>query len=582
VDFDNFNQLGIPLVDLDTTTPCMLDPNFQPVSGCETGSTRLQEMASIFYGMVDAQTQTQFFDSAGARTSKDMRGIRQREFAVFAQDTWKLFPRFTLSLGLRYEWYGVPFEVNNNLSNLFVDPSGIGPTFTFDITGPGASRQFYKDDYNNFMPRIGISWDPFGNGRTSVRASYGIFYDRVFGNLITNTATNPPFSTAPFITQFSQLPSVPFLPTGTPTATVNPLDFISPSLFENNLRNPYSQNWNFGVQHEVMKNLLVEANYVGSKGTRLLRVVDGNPPQQSLIDALLAAGVSAATLQNNILRFGADFGILPFNATNNNAFGPVFLNTTQASSSYNAFQLNVTRRFANGFQIQGAYTWSHSLDWASDPLVPTAGNRQLPRGLNVKQSELGNSDFDVRHRFVVNYLYELPFGRGRRWVADGILGKVLEGWQVSGVSTFASGTPFDIFCSRDSAHASRGQRCDLLSTPNPANAVPGFDPRTQTGPLRENFDEPPFGRIGNLPRNAFTQPGIANWDMLIAKHTRITERINLEFRTEIFNAFNRVQFGTPGQTFQDPGTFGQSTSQIGRSDGTSGARQFQFALKLHY
>ena len=581
VDFDNFNQLGIPVVDLNPATPCVLDANLQPVSGCETGSTRLQEMASIYYGMVDAQTQTQFFDRAGTRTANDMRGIRQREFSIFAQDTWKITPRITLSLGLRYEYYGVPFEVNNNLSQLFVDPSGTGP-FTFQIVGPGSGQQLYKDDYNNWMPRVGIAWDPFGRGRTSVRASYGIFYDRTFGNLITNTSTNPPFSAAPFVQQFAPLATIPFITTQTPSATVNPLDFISPAIFDPNLRNPYSQNWNFGVQHEVLRNLLVEVNYVGTKGTKLVRVVDGNPPQQNLIDALLAAGISPATLQNNTLRFGAELGVLPFNATNNNAFGPVFLNKSIATSTYNALQLNVTKRFANGFQIQGAYTWSHAIDWASDPIVPTAANRQLPRGLDPRVSELGNADWDVRQRFVVNYLWELPFGRGRHWLNGGFLGRVLEGWQVSGVSTFADGTPYDIFCSRDSAHVSRANRCDLLSTPNPANAVTGFDPRTQTGPLREFFDEPAFNRNGTLQRNTFTVPGIANWDMLIGKNTRLTERLMLEFRTEIFNVFNRVQFGTPGQTFQDPGTFSQSTSQVGRPDGTSGARQIQFAMKFHF
>jgi hypothetical protein len=539
-------------------------------------------MASIFFGMVDAQTQTQFFDSAGTRTAIDQRGIRQRELAFFVQDTWKLTPRLTLNLGLRYEWYGVPFEVNNNLSQLFADPSGTAP-FTFDIVGPDQARQFYKDDYNNFMPRIGLSWDPFGLGKTSIRASYGIFADRVFGNLITNTSGNPPFASAPFVTQFAPLATVPFITTTPASATVNPLDFLSPAIFQESLRNPYSQNWNLGVQHEVLRNLLVELNYVGSKGTKLLRVVDGNPPQQNLIDALLAAGVPASDLQFNVLRFGAEFGILPFNAVNNNAFGPVFLNTSQGTSTYNALQLNVTRRFSNGFQIQGAYTWSHAIDWASDPIDPTANNRQLPRGRDPKASELGNSDFDVRHRLVVNYLYELPWGRGRRWLNAGILGRVLEGWQVSGVTAFSDGTPYDIFCTVDSDHSSRGNRCDLLSSPSsPLTPLPPDVQRTQTGPRVEFFAEPGFGRNGTLRRNVFTQPGIANWDILIAKNTQITERFKLEFRTEIFNAFNRAQFGTPGELFSDPGTFGQSTSQVGRVDGTSGARQFQFALKLHY
>ncbi len=580
VDFDVRASLGLASVDLDPSTAC--DP-FNPTPTTCEGSNRFNELAATLFGLVNSQSQTQFFDSAGNRRATDLTGFRQREFAFFAQDTWKLASNFTLNLGLRYEFYGVPFEVNDNLSQLFADPSGFAP-FTFDIVGPGTARQLYENDLNNFMPRIGFSWDPFGKGKTSVRASYGIFYDRVFGNLISNTSGNPPFASQPFFFQFDVLSNLSPIPTTPASAVVNDLDFLSPSLFERNLRNPYSQNWNFGIQHEVLTNVLVEVNYVGSKGTKLLRVVDGNPPQQNLIDALLAAGVPASDLQFNTLRFGAEIGVLPFNAVNNNAFGPVFVNTTQATSTYNAIQANVTKRFSGGFQIQGAYTWSHAIDWASDPLAPTAANRQLPRGRDAKASELGNSDFDVRQRLVVNYLYELPWGRGRRWLSSGVFGRLLEGWQVSGITTFSDGTPYDIFCTVDSDHSSRANRCDLLAVPDPANdpSVPGA-PRTQTGPPRRNFDDPAlFGRNGTLQRNVFTQPGIANWDLLISKHTQITERWKLEFRTEIFNAFNRVQFGAPGQLFADPGTFGQSTSQVGRQDGTSGARQFQFALKLHF
>ncbi len=575
LNFSNLFQLGVPVIDLNASTFCDInDPMFPNLPGCELGTNRFQELASIFLGQVALQTSSQFFDRQGNLQADDVRGFRQREFALLAQDTWKLTPTFTLTLGLRYEYYGTPFEVNDNFSNFFGNPAGLAP-FTFDIVGPGQSRLFYRNDFNNFQPRIGISWDPFGKGKTTVRASYGIFHDRLFGNVFGNASANPPFTLAPTIAAFAPLAGLPFIPTGTPTAMVADGDFLTPVLFENNIRNPYSQNWNFGIQHEVLPSLLVELNYVGTKGTHLLRVYDGNPPQQNLIDALIAGGTPASAIQ------GATARLI---ATNNTAFFSPFVISTQATSTYNALQLNVTKRFTNGFQIQGAYTWSHAIDWASDPLAPTAANRQLPRNSrDIKNSELGNADFDVRQRLVVNYLYELPWGRGRRWLAAGILGRVLEGWQVSGISTFSDGTPYDIFCTRDSAHAGLGQRCDILSTPNPANAVPGFDPRTQTGPLREFFDEPQqFGRVGTLRRNTFTQPGIANWDILISKHTSLTERMKLEFRTEIFNAFNRVQFGTPGQLFANAGTFGQSTNQVGRPDGTSGARQFQFALKLHF
>ena len=580
---------GIPALDLDPSTPCSGDTS-DP--GCEFSSNTFQDRIWSLLGLVDTQTQNQLFDATGNRTADDLRGLRQREYALFAQDTWKLLPNLTLTYGLRYEWYGVPFEVDNNFSNFFGQPAGLVPPggFEFELVGPGSGRKFYKDDYNNFMPRFGFAWDPFKDGKTSIRGGYGLFYDRAFSNLFGNAATgNPPFVQAPFLQAFFDFPlfesvdNLGFIPTVTPTRFVEAGAFFVPVLFENNAQLPYSQNWNFGVQRELWKDLLVEVNFVGSKGTHLFRVYNGNFPQPALVQALIGLGVPESQLQGNLLYFGGDIGLWPFNAVGNNAFFIAFQNSTQATSSYHGLQLNLTKRMSRGFYMQGAFTWSHAIDWASDPLAPTAGNAQLPRDSSqIKASELGNSDFDVRRNLVVNYIWELPVGRGRSFLSDGPVGKILEGWQVSGITRFADGTPYDIFCSRDSSHSRQVDRCDLLATPNPANAVTGFDPRTQTGPLREFFDEPTFGRLGSLQRNRFTVPGTANFDFQISKLTTLTERLKLEFRTEIYNIFNRVQFGDPGNTFTDSGTFGQSTSQVGRPDGTSGARQIQFALKLHF
>ncbi len=164
-------------------------------------------------------------------------------------------------------------------------------------------------------------------------------------------------------------------------------------------------------------------------------------------------------------------------------------------------------------------------------------------------------------------------------MADGPAGKILEGWQVAGIATFSSGLPFDIFTDLDTAHVGEIQRPDFSPAGIPA---PVGNPRTQTGPNLGFFPDPPFGRGGNLGRNRFRGPGMNNWDMVLQKTIRISERLGLELRTEAYNLFNRTQFSQPGNLTSNPGTFGQSTSQVRRADGTSGAQQIQFGMKLTF
>ena len=154
-----------------------------------------------------------------------------------------------------------------------------------------------------------------------------------------------------------------------------------------------------------------------------------------------------------------------------------------------------------------------------------------------------------------------------------------EGWQVAGITTFSSGLPFDIFTATDTAHTGQPQRPDF----NPAGIpVPVSNPRTQTGPNLGLFTDAPFGRGGDLGRNHFRGPGINNWDVVLQKTTSLSERLSVEFRTEFYNLFNRVQFSQPGNLRSNPGTFGQSTSEVRRADQTSGARQIQFGMKLRF
>jgi hypothetical protein len=241
--------------------------------------------------------------------------------------------------------------------------------------------------------------------------------------------------------------------------------------------------------------------------------------------------------------------------------------------------MNVNKRFSRGFQIQGAYTFSHSIDDSSDPLVPAEKTgRSFPRNSFALYEERGNSGFDIRHRLVINYAWELPFGKGKAYASSGFLGRVLEGWQLSGITTLQTGHPYDLFGNRDSEHTGLSARLDLVGDPS----LPAGHDKTQTGVNFDAFARAPFGRAGNVAKNRYYGPGYNNWDMVMSKNTQISEKLKLEFRTEVFNIFNRTQFDQPGNLLQDQGTFGFSTQTVGRSDGTTSARQLQFALKLNF
>src|SRR5262249_102718 len=225
-----------------------------------------------------------------------------------------------------------------------------------------------------------------------------------------------------------------------------------------------------------------------------------------------------------------------------------------------------------------SYTLSHAIDDASDPLTPAAGNRGFPRNSFNLRAERGNSDFDIRHRGVINYLYELPFGHGKARRSEGFNGTALEGWQISGITTCQTGIPYDIVGNRDNQHTGLSDRAELIGNAK----QPSGAPKTLTGLPRSDFDFAAFDTASNLGRNHFYGPDFIDFDAVAQKTTTITERMKLVFRTEPSNLLNHGNFGQPGNAIANTGTFGESTTQIGRPDGTSGARQLQFALKLQF
>ena len=625
INFDLPTIFGVPI--LQTTANGGSDVLVTGLSGS------IQNYASFLYGLIGQQFQSQFFDKNGTRVDQNYVGFRVREADFFFQDNWRLRPNFTLNYGLRYEYKGVPWEVNGQLSTLVnQDPSQIAPgsvvvggaavngQFTFQTVGKNSANPdqgLWESDLNNFAPRFGFAWSPDwqngfmsaltgGPGKTSIRGGYGLFYDRVFGNLFTNARGNPPFQqdfnnfagdTLPFVSRPGTLTASPNVFGGDPRAftgaEIFPVIFALPG--NNNLQSkfvtPYEQKWNFGIQRELGNQFLVEADYVGAKGTSLLRVIDGQMASIPRCNAVRAAnppatdppcgGIISTSGGSNLNR-----------GRFNDAFFQVALNLSVGMSTYHALQTRMTKSFrseslGNG-QFQAAYTWSHSIDNANDPLVGNAGEstRTFPRDSSgfaggFGRPERGDSGFDVRHRFVLNFLYDLPFKFDNK-----ALDMVLGNWSMSGIVTAQSALPFGVFGSVDSAGSGFSQRADLASPGNPRNISASPlppNPRVQTGPDRTLFANPApptgaaplFGLQGSVGRNVFRGPNFQKTDFSLIKRFPFTERYRFTVRADFFNLFNRVNFGVPDGIITS-NTFGRSTFTVGTPRVIQFAGRFEF------
>ncbi len=562
---------------------------------------------SFISGFVANQTQTQFFDKEGLRVESDDRRYRTNEYGLFFQDSWRVRSDLTLNLGVRWEYNGVPYEKNGLLSNLvYQNPSFETPAggFVFQTVGKNSDNPdipLYDEDWNNFAPRFGFAYSPSfdsgvlgkifgGPGRSSIRGGFGIFYDRVFTNLFSNTSSNLPFSQSTLLFPFFDQPSfvvdsLPRVGNLTPTDTANDGDELTAVLFptsQNNLIQdkfvmPSSHSWNFGFQRDLGGNFLLEADYVGTRGYHLIRTI--NAQMTSVERANLLTGSTNAvssSLRTNYL-----------NGSLNTAFGQnsAFLITSTGNSVYNAMQLRLTKTLTNekyGLgQLQAFYTWSKSMDDAADALVTGAGDRSLPRDSSGFAggpfAERGLSSFDARHRFVANFIYELPFLKGMSWV-DRAFGN----WVFSGIYQVQTGYPFSVFVngidSQGTGLTARARYARNGLAANNADYSSQTD-RNYTGPAASLFQDP-FdialdGEQGDVARSSFEGPGFSKFDFSLIKRIPIREGMRFTVRADFFNLFNTVNFATPINDLLNP--------NFGLSLGTRGSpRIIQFAGRFDF
>ncbi len=509
------------------------------------------------------------------------RNIRGNNANGYVQDTYKVAPRLTINAGLRYE-LPMPSTEGRNRVTLF-EPgkqSTVMPDAPAGLLYPGDSgvpAGLIPTDYKAFAPRVGIAWDPSNDGKSLVTLAYGIFYEPYYtgqGGPLQAPISAPPFLGTPqvslpdFADPFNGNPPAP----GTFSKPLTNLT-LSPTLTL-----PYSQDWDFNLQQSFGADWLFEIGYVGTKGTRLPRFIEANP-------AVFVPGtVDGQPISNSS---NADQRRLYSGCTLADSPGSCQFSSTGeiagiANSSYNALETSLRKRFSHGLSFLLSYTWSKAIDDVSSFNItgsaakPVAGENDLAQNPFDLAAERGPSLFDARNRFVGSYVWALPFwNHPQNWYQS-----VLGGWQLDGIATLMSGTPFTVFDSNDVAAQGSApeitgfsaQRPDLVGNPN-------HGPRTvnewlNTGAFRQLDPTANAGQFGTEGRNVNIGPAYANWDFATLKNFKVTESMRLQFRAEMFNVLNRTNFFLPDCDISSP-TFDHILEA-----GTP--RQVQFALKFMF
>lgn len=487
--------------------------------------------------------------------AEDSNQPRTTEYTLFVQDDWKVASRLLLNLGLRWEPY-LPFldltdkfsQVRPGKQSVVFPTAPEGIVFPGD---PGVPRSIIERRLWNFGPRFGFAIDPFGDGKSSIRGGYGIFYSQIRQQAHNQISTNQPFSLKLTINNPPLGLDNPYAETGNPFPFSPPRSaeekaryrFLTPmavTQWNHDFRNAIVQQWNFNLQRQLRETYIVTMAYVGSKGNHLFMGNELNPA---------IFGASGRTLDQRRPLFPT--------------FASVRDQSSQGNSTYHAFQLSLNKRLSKGFTVLSNYTWSKLLDDASsdgdDPANP----------FNIR-NEKGPSDFDITHRFVTSFIWELPrlAGRGR------FVRHVLGGWETNGITTLESGRWFSVVSGRDNSGSGvNGDRADLVGNP----FLDTGRPRGQL--VLEYFNKAAFaqnapGTFGNSGRNILRGPGRANVDFGVIKNIAVSESNRIQFRAEVFNLFNRVNLGDPNAN-QSSGTFARITS-------AGSPRVIQLALKYFF
>ena len=679
----------LPIVDFGTGNPTGYSQASHFQGSTATDYLNARVLANLLTGALGSVTQV--FNVVDPESGVAVPGAPEvREYSnwetnLYVQDSWRLLRNLNVSLGLRYELNTAPREANNlgllpvggsaglygisGDGNVFMPGTLTGSDPVLDYAPGGV---LYNTDKNNFAPVVGFAWDPFKNGKISVRGGYRISYFQGSFNAIDGTlddneglilTTTRAINTGYLRDGFGVTP--------TPTVTIPALQSIQTNstvdirAFDENLRTPYLHDFSFGVQYEVFKGTSLEVRYVGNRGKKLYRGYDVNEVNifavdprtgQSILDAFKIAQNNLQIARANgagdnfgynpalsgsrlnplfdVLFFGrptefsntnyitrldrgqvgdfADYvsrvrliggvrgapffdavarGDLPINFIRANpSVRGAQLFANGSTSSYDSLQVEFTRRLSGGLRFQASYVFAKGL---SDFTGSTGDTNSF---LTIRDTHREYAQFNNTHQFLANAIYQLPFGRGRRFFSSrrGVIGALISGWQVTGIAKYTSGDPLSLISgygtyNRNDRSASntvdvvgspdRDALQDLIGVQRTAGGIiyinPNFAPGSSSNSSDVIFLNPQPGTIGALGLSSIFGPSYYNFDFSTLKRTRITETMNVEFRAEIFNALNTVNFGNPETDINSP-NFGKITNIVGKP------RIMQFGLRLNF
>jgi len=501
-------------------------------------------------------------------------------YNYFVQDNWKVRPNLTLNLGLRYEYNSLVTDKYNHFSNFdfsngllmvagtnavtlmnFDTSTGLYVTAgTINLGTTAENRSLQYPDRNNWAPRLGFSWQPWQ--KTVVRGGGGIFYDRTFGD-VDFQKVGPPYTKVNLGTLTGAVPAIMSgaLSVGTGAIIQNAFEpnlvspfFPSVNPFNLHFRDAFIPQWTLDLQRELPGSVLLDVGYVGTRGLRLVREWDPNQPVHDPVTQQM---------------------VRPYPAYSNFSY-----TDSSGNSIYHSLQLKLEKHYSHRLALIGSYTFSKSLD-TNSTVFGTNRNTNFPQDSHNLAAEKGRSDFDIRHRFVMGYVYDLPFGDSVAKLQNSSLNYLIRDWELSGMIVAQSGPPFTPQISGDISQTQEGNdRPNLVGNPYPAAQGPN------QWVLASAFATPAPYTFGNAGRNILTGPGLASCDFSVIRSFQLKESKLLEFRAEIFNLFNRANFDVPQADVASP-SFGKIFNTVQSvagfaSGGPGDPRLVQFALKFKF